>query len=137
PYLLAAPVEVTSDRVGREQHKRAHARMRVEWASRMRISSGRRTERKQRGPVTSVRPDRQSRPDNESDAVTQRGYSCDAGDMAHHTEGVAVDVELTALKPRPVRDAGAHEPALEAGVAPPTLGVEDRIVAAVARIELA
>src|SRR5215831_6511181 len=110
--------------------------MRVERALRMRVSSGCRAEREQRGPVAPVRPDRQSRPDDEADAVAQRVYACDAGDVAHHAKGVAIDVQSATLKARPMRDAGIDEPALKAGVAPLTIRCEDRIFAAVARVEL-
>src|SRR6516162_95252 len=100
------------------------------------VSSGCRAEREQRGPVAPVRPGRQSRPDDEADAVAQRVYSCDAGDVGHHAKGVAIDVEPTTLKARPIRDAGIDEPTLKAGVAPLPVGCVDRIFAAVARVEL-
>ena len=134
--FLRPPVEVGADRVGREQHERAHAGVRVERALGVRVAAGRRAERKQRRPVAPVRPDRQSRPDDEADAVAQRVQALDAGDVAHHAKGVAVDVEPAALKARPVRDAGIDEPALEPGVAPFAVGCVDRIFAAVARVEL-
>src|SRR5215472_4880237 len=100
------------------------------------VSSGCRAEGEQRGPVAPVRPGRQSRSNDEADAVAQRVYSCDAGDVAHHGKGDAIDVEPATLKARPVRDAGIDEPTLKAGVAPLTIGCVDRIFAAVARVEL-
>src|SRR5262245_61184794 len=102
----------------------------------MRVSSGCRAEREQRGPVAPVRPDRQARPDDKADAVAQRVYSCDAGDVAHHAKGVTVDVEPATLKARPMTDARIDEPTLKAGVAPLPIGCEDRIFAAVAWVEL-
>jgi len=110
--------------------------VRVERALRMCVSSDCRAEREQRGPVAPVRPNWQSRPDDEADAVAQRVYSRDAGDVAHHAKGVAIDVEPATLKARPITDAGIDEPTLKAGVAPLTIGCVDRIFAAVARVEL-
>src|SRR5215472_4851999 len=110
--------------------------MRVERALRMRVSSGCRAERKQRRPVAPVRSDWQSRFDDEADAVAQRVYTCDAGDVAHHAKGVAIDVQPATLKARPMRDAGIDEPALKARVAPLAVGCVDWIFAAVARVEL-
>src|SRR5262245_42491289 len=110
--------------------------MRVEWTSRMCVSPGCCAEREQRGPVASVRSDWQSRFDDEADAVAQRVYTCDAGDVAHHAKGVAIDVQPATLKARPMRDAGIDEPTLKSGVAPLTIGCVDRIFAAVARVEL-
>ena len=69
-------------------------------------------------------------------AVAQRVQALDPGHVVHQAEGVAVDVEPAAVQPRPCRHAGAHEPALEARVAPFAVRRVDRIVAAVARIEL-
>ena len=60
----------------------------------------------------------------------------DPGNVVHQAEGVAVDVELAALEARPRRHAGADQPLLEARVAPLAVRRVDRIVAAVARIEL-
>ena len=102
----------------------------------MRVPAGRSAERKQRRPVAPVRPDRQSRPDDEPDAVAQRVQSLHARNVAHHAKGVAIDVEPAAFKARPIRDTGIDEPTLEAGVAPFTVGCVDRIFAAVARVEL-
>ena len=110
--------------------------MRVERALRVRVAAGRRAEREQRRPVAPVTPDRQSRPDDEADAVAQRVQALDAGDVAHHAKGVAVDVELAAFEARPIGDTGIDEPALKARVAPLAVGREDRIFAAVARVEL-
>src|SRR5262249_17419292 len=110
--------------------------MGVEQRLGMCVAPGRRAEREQAGPVAPVRPDWQSRPDDETEAVAQCMDSCDAGDVAHHAKGVAIDVEPATLKARPIRDAGIDEPTLKAGVAPLTLGCVDRIFAAVARVEL-
>ena len=81
--FLRAPVEVGADRVGREQHERAHAGVRVVRALRVRVASGCRAERKQRRPVAPVRPDRQPRPGNEPDAVAQRVQSLDARECGY------------------------------------------------------
>ena len=60
----------------------------------------------------------------------------DPGNVVHQLQGVAASVELTAIEARPSGKAGTNQPLLEARVAPIALRVEDRVVAAMARVEL-
>ena len=60
----------------------------------------------------------------------------DARQVRHDAEGIATDVELPTFQPRPSVDADADEPALEPVVTPLALGVVDRIISAIAGIEL-
>ena len=79
--------------------------MRVVQALGVRVAAGGRAERKQAWAVAPVAPDRELRPHDDAEAVAQRVQALDAGDVVHHAEGVAVDVEPAAVQSRPRRDA--------------------------------
>src|SRR6516165_9000938 len=133
--LLCPPIEVDADRVGRERHERADARVRIEQALGVRIATGGGAEREQAWPVAPVMADRELRAHDDAERVAQRVQGLDAGDVAHHSERIAIDVQFAALQPRPRRHARADEKPLEASVAPLALGRVDRLLAAMARVE--
>ena len=99
--FLRAPIEIGADRVGREDHERAHAGVRVVQALGVRVAPGRGAERKQRRPVAPVAADRQLGADDDAEAVAQRVQLLDAGHVVHELKGVAVDVEPAAVEARP------------------------------------
>src|SRR5580700_10890623 len=97
PDLLRSPVEVDANRVTGKNHERPHTRVRIVRALGMRIAAGCRAERKQRWTITSVAPDRQSGFNDEAETVAKRMQPLDAWFVVHHAEGVAGDIELSAV----------------------------------------
>ena len=102
----------------------------------MRVAAGGGAEREQARPVAAVAADRQFGAHDHAEAVAQRVQPLDPRHVVHEAEGVAVGIQLAAVEARPCRHAGAGQPALEPRVAPLALRRVDRIVAAIAGIEL-
>jgi hypothetical protein len=99
------------------------------------VAAGCRTERKERGPVSTVVTNRNPGADDDAEAVPKRMQPFDPGHVIHQAEGVAISVEPAAFQSRPRRHAGAREPTLEALVTPLAVRGVDRGGAAMAWIE--
>src|SRR5262249_54029652 len=120
----------------REDHERANTSVGVVQALRHSVAAGGGAEREQTRPVASIAPDRKLGAYNDAEAVAQCVQTFDPGGVIHEAEGIAINIELTAVQARPRRHTRAREMALEPIVAPLTFGIVNWIVAAVARIKL-
>ena len=102
----------------------------------MRVTTGSRTERKQARAIATIAANRKLRPHNDAEAVAQSMQLLNARKPVHETKSIARDIECTTLQPGPCRNAGTYQPTFEASIAPLTIWRVDRLVAAIARIEL-
>src|SRR5215831_7301693 len=98
----------------------------------MRITSGRGAERKQRRPIACISPDWQPGAHDDPETVAQGVQLLDSRDVCHQAEGVAADVKLAGIQPRPGWHSLADQPGFKPFVAPFTFGCVNRTFITVA-----
>jgi hypothetical protein len=77
--LLRTPVEIDADRIGRKDHKRAHAGVGVVEAFAVCIAPGGGAKREQARPVSTIAADWQFGPHDDTEAIPERVQALDSG----------------------------------------------------------